>query len=202
MKLLHLDASILDGGSVTRQLSALVVGRFPGAEVTYRDLVADPLPHLTTATLPSAHRAAAMAGPLDAAAQAARDASDRTLQEFLDADVVVIGAPMYNFTIPSQLKAWLDRVLVAGKTFQYGANGPEGLAGAKRVIVALARGGFYGPDTAAVSAEHAESYLRAVFGFIGITDVEFVLAEGIAVGEQSRAKAIDSAREAVGQLAA
>lgn len=202
MKLLHLDASILGGGSVSRQLSALIVERFPDADVTYRDLVADNLPHMTTATLPSAHRAAGMAGPLDAAAQALRDASDRTLEEFLATDVVVIGAPMYNFTIPSQLKAWLDRILIAGKTFQYGADGPEGLAGGKRVIVAVARGGFYGPETAHVSAEHAESYLRAVFGFIGIADVEFVLAEGIAAGEQSRAKALASARDAVGQLAA
>ncbi len=205
MKLLHIDASILAGGSVSRDLSALIIERLTkGAqvEVTYRDLVAENLPHLTPATLPSAHPASAMAGPLDAAAQAARDASDRMLEEFLAADVVVIGAPMYNFTIPSQLKAWIDRLAVPGKTFSYGASGPEGLAGGKRVIVAVARGGFYGPEGAAASAEHAESYLRSVFGFMGITQPEFILAEGLAGGDHNKAKALASARDAVQQLSA
>ena len=205
MKLLHVDASILAGGSVSRGLSALIVERLTkGAqvEVTYRDLVAENPPHLTPATLPSAHPASAMAGPLDAAAQAHRDASDHMLEEFLAADVVVIGAPMYNFTIPSQLKAWIDRLAVPGKTFRYGANGPEGLVGDKRVIVAVARGGFYGPESAAVSAEHAESYLRIIFGFMGITQPEFVLAEGLAGSEHNKTKALASAHDAVRQLAA
>ena len=109
-----------------------------------RDLVATPLSHLT------------LGGSGD----------DDVLDEFLAADTVVVGAPMYNFTVPSQLKAWIDRILVAGKTFRYGANGPEGLAGGKRVIVALSRGGFYEDNSA---FEHAKSYLQAAFGFIGIT---------------------------------
>ena len=92
------------------------------------------------------------------------------LEEFLAADIIVLGAPMYNFTIPSQLKAWIDRILVAGKTFKYCAQGVEGLAGNKRVIVAISRGGFYGPGTPAAVGEHLETYLRWVFGFIGITE--------------------------------
>lgn len=205
MKLLHVDASILGAGSVSRELSALIVERLTaggGAEVTHRDLAGEDLPHVTLARLPGAHPASAAAGPLEDAAEMARAVSDRVLDEFLSADAVVLGAPMYNFSIPSQLKAWIDRIVVPGRTFRYGANGPEGLAGGKRVVVALARGGFYGAETAYISAEHAESYLRAVFGFIGVTDLEFVLAEGLAAGEPNKAKALASAREAVGQLAA
>ncbi|AWN37934.1 FMN-dependent NADH-azoreductase [Methylobacterium radiodurans] len=205
MKLLHIDTSILGANSVSRELTALIVGRLTtgaGSEVTYRDLSAGDLPHLTPATLPSAHPASAMAGPLDSAGQAARAESDRVLEEFLAADIVVIGAPMYNFTIPSQLKSWIDRILVPGKTFRYGANGAEGLTGGKRVIVAVARGGFYGPETGAVSAEHAESYLRSALAFVGITAPEFVVAEGLAAGEHNKAQALTSARAAVQQLAA
>ncbi|GJD55187.1 FMN-dependent NADH-azoreductase [Methylobacterium dankookense] len=205
MKLLHVDASILGPGSVSRELTALIVQRLTrdaSAEIAYRDLAAESLPHLTPATLPSAHPASAMAGPLDEAAQAARSASDRMLEEFLAADIVVVGAPMYNFTIPSQLKAWLDRIAVPGKTFRYGANGPEGLAGGKRVIVAVARGGVFGPESGAVSAEHTESYLRTMFAFLGITEPEFVLAEGLSAGDHAKARALTAARAAVQQLAA
>ena len=111
------------------------------------------------------------------------------LEEFLAADIVVLGAPMYNFTIPSQLKAWIDRILVAGKTFKYSAQGVEGLAGNKRVIVAISRGGFYGPGTPAAVGEHLETYLRWVFGFIGIQNPEFISADGIQVGPEHREKA-------------
>lgn len=203
MKLLHIDTNILGAGSVSRELSRLIVGRLTAgrqAEVTYRDLVVENLPHLTVATLPSAHPASAMAGPLDAQGQAVRDASDRMLDEFIAADAVVVGVPMYNFTVPSQLKAWIDRLAVPGRTFRYGPNGPEGLLAGKRVIVALARGGFYGPATEAASAEHAESYLRAVLGFMGIAP-EFVLAEGLAAGDH-KTQALASARDAVARIAA
>ena len=124
------------------------------------------------------------------------------LAEFLAADIVVIGAPMYNFTIPSQLKAWIDRILVAGKTFKYGENGPQGLAGNKRVIVAISRGGFYGADTPAALGEHLETYLRWVFGFIGIANPEFILADGIQVGPEHREKALTSALAAATNLRA
>src|SRR4051794_28415097 len=115
MKLLPVDASILAGGSVSRELSALIVERLTTGsqiEVIYRDLVAENLPHLTPATLPSTHPLSAMAGPLTPAAQTERERSDRILEEFIAADTVVVGAPMYNFTISSQLKAWLDRLAV------------------------------------------------------------------------------------------
>ena len=205
MKLLQLDTSIMGDKSVTRELTASIVKKLAAGgdiEVTYHDLAAEAPPHLTAAFLPNAHPASQMAGALDASAQSLRDASERMLAEFLAADIVVIGAPMYNFSVPSQLKSWIDRICVPGKTFAYGPSGPHGLAGGKRVIVAVARGGFYGPESAAASAEHGESYLRSVFGFLGITDIRFILAEGLAVGAESRAKAVAAADEAIGQLAA
>ena len=124
------------------------------------------------------------------------------LDEFLAADIVVLGAPMYNFTIPSQLKAWIDRVVVAGKTFKYGAQGPEGLAGNKRMIVAISRGGYYGPGTPAAALEHLETYLRGVFGFIGVAKLEFISADGIQVGPEHREKALASALQAATKLQA
>jgi len=151
----------------------------PGAEVVRRDLVSQPLPHLT----------------LDAFADT------RVLDEFLAADTIVIGAPMYNFTLPTQLKAWLDRILVAGTTFRYTENGPEGLAGGKRVVIALARGGFYDAGSPASALEHLESYLRGVFGFIGI-EPEFVAADGLAIGPEQRESAIAQALGETVRLAA
>src|SRR5205814_5763319 len=118
------------------------------------------------------------------------------------AGIVVLGAPMYNFTIPSQLKAWIDRIVVRGKTFRYGAQGPEGLAGNKRVILAISRGGFYGAGTPTATLEHLESYLRGIFGFIGITDPEFIFADGIQVGPEHREKALASALLAATSLRA
>ena len=118
-----------------------------------------------------------------------------------DADIlVVLGAPMYNFTIPSQLKAWIDRILVAGKTFKYSAQGAEGLAGNKRVIIAISRGGFYGAGTPAAVGEHLETYLRWVFGFIGVTNPEFISADGIQVGPEHREKALAGALQAATNL--
>ena len=128
-------------------------------------------------------------------------ASAAILDEFIAADTVVIGAPMYNFAISSQLKAWLDRILIAGKTFRYTATGPEGLAGGKRVIIAVARGGYYGEGAGGAAMEHVETYLNGVFNFIGIQP-EFVIAEGIAVGPEQRAAAIDQAGQAITAIAA
>jgi FMN-dependent NADH-azoreductase len=202
MKLLHIDSSILGQGSVSRALSAEVVAAqrvsHPGIEVTYRDLATDPIDHLT-----GAHLAAFQgATPADEAVQRDIASGQAALDEFLAADIVVVGAPMYNFGISSQLKAWIDRIAVAGKTFRYTEKGPEGLAGGKKVVVASSRGGFYGPGTAAAPMEHQESYLRAVFGFFGITDVAFVRAEGVALGAEAREKAIEAARGEVTRLAA
>jgi FMN-dependent NADH-azoreductase len=183
MKLLQIDSSILGDNSVSRSVTAAAVDQLkkahPGIEVTYRDLAADPLPHLTLAAL-----------------------GDPTyVDEFLASDIVVIGAPMYNFTLSSQLKSWIDRILIAGKTFAYGPEGPKGLAGGKRVIIAIARGGFYGMESPAAQAEHLETYLNIAFGFIGIKP-EFIIAEGIATGPEQREKALTTALEHAGALQA
>lgn len=202
MKILHLDSSILGPGSVTVGLTRLIVERLSGsteAEVVYRNLAAENLPHMTVATLPAAHHLSAMAGVLDENQQAIRSTSDQILEEFLAADTLIIGAPMYNFTIASQLKSWLDRIIVPGKTFRYGPNGPEGLAGGKRVIIVIARGGSYGAGTGFVSAEHAETYLAVTFGFLGVAKLEFIVAEGLAA-EASKADALAAAKSAVAQL--
>jgi len=201
MKLLHLDSSVLGPHSVSRQVSAAIVDRLrqatPSLEVVYRDLTQTPLAHLS-----GSHLAAAQGAPAPAELGPDLAASAAALDEFLAADIVVIGAPMYNFTIPSQLKAWIDRVLVAGKTFKYDANGPQGLAGAKRVIVAISRGGYYGAGTPAAALEHLETYLRGVLGFMGIQNPEFIIADGIQVGPEHREKSIASALQAATSLRA
>ena len=173
MTTLHVDSSINGDNSASRAISRSIVGQLHSDRIAYRDLVAEPLSHLT----------------LDAFADTS------VLDEFLAADTVVIGAPMYNFTLPSQLKAWLDRILVAGKTFRYTESGPEGLAGGKRVVIALARGGFYGAGSPAASLEHLETYLRGVFNFIGIVP-EFVAADGLAIGPEQRESSV---RQALGE---
>ncbi|QOZ76620.1 FMN-dependent NADH-azoreductase [Bradyrhizobium sp. CCBAU 53351] len=201
MKLLHLDSSVLGPHSVSRQVSAAIVDRLrqatPSLEVVYRDLTQTPLAHLS-----GSHLAAAQGAPAPAELGPDLAASAAALDEFLAADIVVIGAPMYNFTIPSQLKAWIDRVLVAGKTFKNDANGPQGLAGAKRVIVAISRGGYYGAGSPAAALEHLETYLRGVFGFMGIQTPEFIIADGIQVGPEHREKSIASALQAATSLRA
>jgi FMN-dependent NADH-azoreductase len=181
--ILHLDSSINGENSASRVLSRSIVEQIraaqPGSDLVYRDLAADPLPHLT----------------LDAFADSS------VLDEFLAADTVVIGAPMYNFTLPTQLKSWLDRILVAGKTFRYTENGPEGLAGGRRVIVALARGGVYDANSAAAALEHLETYLRGVFNFIGI-EPEFVAADGLNFGPEQREQSLKQALGETVRLAA
>ena len=202
MKLLHVDSSILGPGSVSRHLSASIVAQqqalHPDIEIVRRDLATDPVDHLTGLHLAAAQGAVPESGALQADVAAGQAA----LEDFLAADIVVVGAPMYNFGIPSQLKAWIDRLAVAGRTFRYGANGAEGLAGGKTVIIASSRGGFYGADTQAAFLDHQETYLRGVFGFFGITDIRFIRAEGIAMGEAQRQQAIDSAEVEIRKLAA
>jgi FMN-dependent NADH-azoreductase len=180
MKLLHIDSSILGDRSVSRQVTREIVARLvqatPGIEVQYLDLAANALPHFSALSLTPGSEAAA--------------SDAKVLEDFLAADVLVIGAPMYNFALPSQLKAWLDRIIIAGKTFRYGPSGPEGLARGKQAIVAISRGGVY-PENAAV--EHAESYLKIALGFIGVTDVTFVRAEGLALSPEHRQKGLEVA---------
>jgi FMN-dependent NADH-azoreductase len=199
MKLLHIDSSVLGPHSVSRQVSAAIVDRLrletPNLAITYRDLSSTPLAHLS-----GSHLAAAQGAPAEAALAQDLAAGQAVLEEFLAADIVVLGAPMYNFTIPSQLKAWIDRIVVAGKTFKYGALGPEGLAGNKRVIIAVSRGGFYGAGTPMAVGEHLETYLRWVFGFIGVTNLEFIPADGIQMGPEHREKALAGALHAATNL--
>lgn len=126
----------------------------------------------------------------------------QALEEFLAADIVVIGLGLYNFGVPSQLKAWIDRILVAGKTFRYTEKGPVGLAGAKRVVLAISRGGYYGPGSPMASFEHAETYLRNVFQFIGIAGVEVAAAEGLAAGPEARQAGIAKAEASIEALSA
>jgi FMN-dependent NADH-azoreductase len=201
-KLLHVDSSVLGPHSVSRRLSAAIVDRLRQATadlgISYRDLTATPLAHLSGAHLAVAQGAS---NP-DPSLLQEMAASEAVLAEFLSADIVVLGAPMYNFTIPSQLKAWIDRIIVVGKTFKYGVQGPEGLAGNKRVIVAISRGGFYGAGTPMAALEHLESYLRGVFGFIGVTQLELILADGIQVDPEHREKALAGALQAITALRA
>ena len=183
MTILHIDASINGENSASRAISRSIVDQLTiesgEVEVLYRDLAADPLPHLTL-------EAFAETGALD---------------EFLRADTVVIGAPMYNFTLPTQLKAWIDRIVVAGRTFRYTASGPEGLVPGKRVIIALARGGFYNEGSPAAAFEHLETYLRGVFGFLGI-EPDFVAADGLSIGPEQRQASIKLALGETVRLAA
>lgn len=183
MTILRIDSSINGENSASRTLTRSIVEQLKaarsGEHVIYRDLAANPLPHLT----------------LDAFADTS------VVDEFMAADTVVVGAPMYNFTLATQLKAWIDRLAIAGKTFRYTENGPEGLVKDKRVIIAIARGNFYGEGAAAASYEHLETYLRGLFNFIGV-DPQFIIAEGLAVGPEQRQLSIDKALGETLKLAA
>ncbi|WP_028996529.1 FMN-dependent NADH-azoreductase [Azohydromonas australica] len=199
MKLLHIDSSPLAGASASRELTRRTVERWqaaqPGTTVEVLDLVADAPAHLDADSL--GFRLASDAPGLTPAQRRENAVSERLVSQFLAADVIVVGAPLYNFGIPSQLKAWIDRIAQAGRTFRYTASGPEGLAGGKTVIVVSTRGGQYAGIPAMEAMEHQESYLRAVFGFLGITDVRIVRAEGLAMGEETRAKAMAQADAAI-----
>jgi FMN-dependent NADH-azoreductase len=174
LTILHLDSSFHHQDSVTRVLSKNIVGRLktthPDAEVIYRDLAKTPLPHVTPADL----------------------ADPTFVDEFLRADVIVIGAPMYNLNIPSSLKAWLDRVVIAGKTFRYDSKGVEGLAGGRRIFIASSRGNTYAPPSPRAAVDFQETYLRSMFGFLGVKDITVVRAEGTGISEL-RQRAIDNA---------
>ncbi|ROL83617.1 FMN-dependent NADH-azoreductase [Pseudomonas chlororaphis] len=192
MKLLHIDSSILGDNSASRQLSESVVKAWKNAdasvEVTYRDLAADAISHFSSATLVAAGTPAEVR---NAALQHEAELSASTLAEFQAADAVVIAAPMYNFTIPTQLKAWIDRIAVAGQTFRYTEAGPEGLCGGKKVVVVSTAGGLHVGQATGVAHE---DYLKVLFGFLGITDIEFVRAHGLAYGDEVRNKALSDAR--------
>ena len=197
MKLLHIDSSILGDNSASRQLSRDVVKAWQAADpevvVSYRDLAGEAIEHFSAATLVAAGTPAELR---DAVQKHEAQLSADTLAQFLAADAVVIAAPMYNFTIPTQLKAWIDRIAVAGQTFRYTEAGPEGLCGNKKVIVVSTSGGLHVGQATGVAHE---DYLKVMLGFMGITDVEFVRAHGLAYGEEVRTKAMNDAQVHINQ---
>jgi FMN-dependent NADH-azoreductase len=198
MKILHIDSSALGENSVSRHLSAQIVAQLksikPDAAVTARDVAASPLDHLSGEIL--------AAGFIDAAQwndyqKAQKATGEEVIGEFLAADVIVVGAPMYNLSIPSQLKAWIDRICVAGRTFRYTEAGPQGLAGGKKVIIASSRGGQYGTASA---YDFQEDYLKTLFAFLGITDITVIRAEGVNMGEEVKKAALAAAKSEIGAL--
>jgi FMN-dependent NADH-azoreductase len=202
MNLLHLDSSILGPHSVSRSLSSRVVDqlrqRVPSLRVTYRDLAAAPIPHLSGPYVAATHGGGI--APEDGTLREDLALGETVMQEFLAAEVVVIGVAFYNFSISSQLKAWIDRIAIVGKTFRYTESGQlQGLAGNKHVILAIARGGFYGDGSPARAMEHAETYLRSAFSFIGVTRLDVIEAEGLRVSAEQRETAIAQAEQRIAQ---
>jgi FMN-dependent NADH-azoreductase len=195
MKLLHIDSSPLGAQSVSRELTRRIVAQWraarPDAQVEYLDLAADAPSHLNMDSL--GFRLGLADETLTDTQRRENAISERLVTQFLAADVIVIGAPLYNFTVPTQLKAWIDRIAQAGRTFKYTEKGPIGLAGGKTVVVASSRGGMYAGNPVMEALEHQESYLKTIFGFLGVTDVRFVRAEGVAMGAGAKQKALDTA---------
>ena len=196
-RLLVIESSARQQGSFSRELVGQFLRRWhlqnPHDTLLRRDLGAEPLPHLDEPLL------RAWTLPVEQHAEAERSAlqrSDQLISELLDADVLVLGVPMYNFAIPSTLKAWFDHVLRAGVTFRYSETGPRGLLSGKRAFVLTSRGGIY----AGGSQDHQEPYLRQVLGFIGIHDVTFVHAEGLNLGSEFMAKGLKAAERRIHSL--
>lgn len=196
---LVINSSVNGESSVSKQLVDAVVAQLkaqqPELQIVRRDLGEAPVPHLT----PAGAAGIGPAEPADAAQAATRALSDALIAELQAADTIVLGAPMYNFGIASTLKSWFDHVLRAGKTFRYTEAGSEGLLKGKRAIVAVARGGAY-VDGPASAIDFQEPYLRHLLGFIGITDVTFVRAEGLAFGPDARSQAIAVAQAQIASL--
>jgi FMN-dependent NADH-azoreductase len=202
MHILHLDSSVLGAASVSRQLSDGIVARYhaqyPDLTIVSRDLASDPALHLS-----GAHMAAFQGAVVDDATMMADlTKGNAYMDELFAADVIVIGAPMYNLSIPTSLKAWIDRIAIAGKTFQYTATGPEGLLKNKRAFIASARGGLYSAGSPAAALEHQESYLIGLLAFLGITDVTVVRAEGIAFGPEAKEAAVSQALKDIAAIPA
>ena len=199
MKLLHIDSSPLGGNSVSRELTRRIVTQWkathPHTLVEHLDLAVDAPSHLSADSL--GFRLGVNAEGLSDMQRRENEVSERLVSQFMAADVIVVGAPLYNFSIPTQLKAWIDRVAQAGRTFKYTEKGPVGLAGGKTVIIASSRGGMYAGNPMMEALEHQESYLKTVFGFFGVTDVRFVRAEGVAMGDDAKKKALELADVAI-----
>lgn len=198
MNILQINASARSSGAnstkVADDIVAALKARNPSATVTLRDLAKNPHPVLDEAALQALFTPAEQRTPEQAARVALDDA---LIAEIQAADAVVLGVPMYNFGVPVQLKNWIDAIARAKVTFQYTANGPEGLLKGKKVYVALARGGIY-RDT---PADSQVPFLKTALGFLGLTDIQFVYAEGLAMGAESAERAFAAAREEIAALA-
>jgi len=201
MQILHLDSSILRDGSASRALTKAIVtnllNQHPGAAVNYHDLVEEAIPHLD-GPIGAGFRPLAF-NESDEATRREHARSDQLVNELIASDVLVVGAPMYNFSVASQLKAWLDRVIQPGKTFRYTDTGPIGLVGGKKVVIVSTRGGSYlsGPMA---PMDFQEGYLKTAFGFMGIKDLDFIRAENMSRGEDARTSSMDGALKAVSPL--
>ena len=197
MKILQINASARSAGANSTRLADAITARLtaknPGAVVELRDLASQPHPVLDEPSLGALFTPADQRTPEQAARVALDDALIAQVQ---GADVIVLGVPMYNFGVPVQLKTWIDAIARAGVTFRYTENGPEGLIKGKKVYVALARGGLY-RDT---PADSQVPYLKSVLGFLGMTDVEFIYAEGLAMGAESANKAFAEADTRLDEL--
>lgn len=198
--ILVLNSSLSGEASVSRLLVADAVTeltqRDPGATLVFRDLAVATIPHLTPESVAGVRAQATSPAEL-----ASRALSDELIAELRAADTIVIGAPMYNFSIPSTLRTWFDHVLRPGVTFSYSEAGPKGLIEGKRVIVVESRGGLYS-EGPAQAADFQEPYLRQLLGFIGLTDVTFVRAEKIGYGPDARDQAVADSRAELAKLAA
>jgi FMN-dependent NADH-azoreductase len=198
MKVLQLDSSILGEASVSRQLTQSVVERLresdSDVEVVHRELGKEPLAHLTPEILATRGTAAELLSELQN-----REArlDDELIEELKSADVLVIGAPLYNFTIPTGLKAWIDRIAVAGKTFRYTEKGPEGLVTGKKAVIVATSGGTYADSP--VDQMHV-GYVKQVLNFIGVADIEVVRAHGLAIGVEVRSHALAKARGQIREM--
>jgi FMN-dependent NADH-azoreductase len=198
MKVLQLDSSILGEASVSRQLTQQVVERLresaPAVEVVHRELGNEPVAHLTPELLATRGTAAELLNELQN-----REAQfdEELIAELKSAEVLVIGAPLYNFTIPTGLKAWIDRIAVVGRTFRYTEKGPEGLMTGKKAVIVATSGGTYADSP--VDHMHV-GYVKQVLNFIGITDIEVVRAHGLAIGPEVRAHSLAKAKGQIREM--
>jgi len=201
MQILHLDSSILSNDSGSRELTAAVVEALrrerPGSSILYRDLTMEPIAHLDGAIAAGFRPLGVKAS--DPSVKTEHALSEALVSEFLSSQLIVIGAPMYNFTVPTQLKAWIDRIVQPGRTFKYTETGPVGRAGDKQVIVASTRGGVYTAGPMA-GMDFQEPYLKAVFGFMGISKLQFVRAEKMSKGPDARGESMAAAHQSISSI--
>ena len=199
--LLFVASSLFGDGSQSRLIASEFIDRWrqshPDTTVVERDLTADNIPHLSLAAFAASLTPAETRSSTEHQAAALADA---LIEEVEAADVIVLAAPMYNFSIPSTLKAWIDHITRAGRTFRYGAAGAEGLLKGKKVFIITGRGGIYSGDSPAKDMDFQEPYLRAMLGFLGLDDVTFIHVEGLKISPEAAASGIERARKTIGDL--